>query len=125
MDLITTIMPSADFRGSRNLRPAARQGIGYRTGFTLVELLVVILVLVILAPLSMVVARNAIATADHAKCLGNVKQLVAYEEYNKVCGWGGHHLRLSRLGCSRLDRWWIFLFAGHGGLRGEVHPGSE
>ncbi len=47
-----------------------------RTGFTLVELLVVIAILGVLGAVSMIAARNVAAKADHAKCLGNIKQLV-------------------------------------------------
>jgi prepilin-type N-terminal cleavage/methylation domain-containing protein/prepilin-type processing-associated H-X9-DG protein len=46
-------------------------------GFTLVELLVVILIFGVLATVAMMLARSAVAKANHAKCLGNVKQLVA------------------------------------------------
>ncbi len=46
-------------------------------GFTLVELLVVILIVAVLAAISTVAVRGGVARADHAKCLSNVKQLVA------------------------------------------------
>jgi prepilin-type N-terminal cleavage/methylation domain-containing protein len=47
-----------------------------RTGFTLLELLVVIAIFCVLGAVSMIATRNVVAKADHAKCLGNVKQMV-------------------------------------------------
>jgi prepilin-type N-terminal cleavage/methylation domain-containing protein/prepilin-type processing-associated H-X9-DG protein len=57
--------------------PPVHPGRMVRSGFTLVELLVVILIIVALAAVSMIAIRGGLAKADHSKCLNNVKQLVA------------------------------------------------
>lgn len=59
---------------SQPCRPASFTS---RGGFTLAELLVVILIVAVLAAISIVAVRGGIAKADHTKCLANVKQLVA------------------------------------------------
>lgn len=46
------------------------------TGFTLVELLVSLAIVAVLATLSLVLTRGAMARADHAKCLGNLQQIL-------------------------------------------------
>jgi prepilin-type N-terminal cleavage/methylation domain-containing protein/prepilin-type processing-associated H-X9-DG protein len=71
MHIHATTRPDAGFGLSRDPRATAR------AAFTLVELLVVIVVIVVLGAILSVVGRNAMASADHAKCLSNVKQLVA------------------------------------------------
>lgn len=55
-------------RSPRDFRPLD-------TGFTLTELLVVILIVVVLAAIALTVVRNAVSSADRAACAGIMRQL--------------------------------------------------
>lgn len=73
----TATRPRSCATDPRKRQPAADARIPARAGFTLVELLVVILIIAALAAISIVVVKGGVAKADHSKCLANVKQLVA------------------------------------------------
>ena len=53
-----------------------RHGASSNAGFTLVELLVTLAIVAVLATLSLLLTRLAMARADHAKCLGNLQQIL-------------------------------------------------
>ncbi|WP_075088415.1 type II secretion system protein [Verrucomicrobium spinosum] len=81
---------------------------GYRRGFTLLELLVVIGVVAVLATLVLVAGRSVLSKARQAKCAGNLRQLgTAILSYTQDHD-GTFPMTSHGLDASSFEKGWIF-----------------